>query len=466
VEAQGAAVWKKEHASDMEESDESDGSKQDLYAALPPPVAAPPPAPPRQEPSKSKTTEGSLAGRWQPRANPQAPAQARFQRKDVPAAAAKDQISELQAPPPQEDQQAGVSAVLQKLQRTTKVQTAAVKDKTYDSLYMLQPTTNNGTAKVELSSTPVVFEDDRAIRLHHAKEKLRHAQNKLVSALKKRKGTFTPPPVLPQLPPITALSQSLLVTNISGQRTGNFFMVRPLPEPVLLKVPCDIIPPYDSDEEEEPECLHQKGEALRKNLLLLRKKKLELTLRMQQQNGGATTVVGEGLKDPSPNQLLVVTKESLKKRQEEMQKAVDCAYWKRLVLQQRNLLATEQKEVVQHETNLRACQEQIKTKRDGISECAQNIQESMVREQCLDEMIAKATQQVLSARKRRHEATQDSNKVTRSKRRHETTQPVQEKKTKKNEPVQEKKAKKNETAQEKKTKKKAPKDVVIDLMSP
>jgi hypothetical protein len=244
-------------------------------------------------------------------------------------------------------------------------------------------------------------QDDRTIRLQQAKEKLRHAQNQLVNALKKRKHTRTP---VSLLPPITALSQSLLVTNGFDKDDD---LVRFLPDPVLLEGRCDLIIPDDSDKEEDesdiPNELHLKGQALRKNLLLLKKKKLELTLRMQQQQIGTSLAGAEDVKSIAEEgkdpQLFTV--EALKRRQEKLQQTVDTAYWKRLATQQRNLLTAEQNEVRQHEENLKVCQEQINAKQDAIMQCEQSIRESLLREKCLNEMIETTIDAVLSARKRR-----------------------------------------------------------------
>lgn len=266
-------------------------------------------------------------------------------------------------------------------------------------------TTTLDSRSTDTASSSTEPQDNRTIRLQQAKEKLRHAQNQLVKALKKRKHTQTP---VSQLPPITALSQPLMIINVFDKDDD---LVRLLPDPVLLEGRCDVIIPADSDMEEDQEVipseLHQKGKALRKNLLLLKKKKLELTLRMQQQQQqqqiGTSFTATEDVKPTTEERKdpLLFTVEALKRRQEKLQQTVDSAYWKRLATQQRNLLTAEQNEVRQHEENLKVCQAQIEAKQDAIMQCEKSIRESIAREKCLNEMIETTIDEVLSARKRR-----------------------------------------------------------------
>ena len=239
-------------------------------------------------------------------------------------------------------------------------------------------------------------QNDKATLVRLAQLKLRHARLQLVTAIT-RQQTLT---VSPTLPPITALSQPLLVHNILSYDKS---LVQLLPERELTKGVCDVVIPDHSDSDDDdddevvPDDLHQRSKALRKNLLLLKKKKLELTLRMHQQ-ASASRPATEEVIEPR-----VFDKEALKKRQEELQQKMEAAYWKRLVIQQRNLLAAERKEVRQHEEKILSCEEEIQLKMEAILECEQRIHESKVREKCLDEMIGKTARGVLDARKRRLE---------------------------------------------------------------
>ena len=236
-------------------------------------------------------------------------------------------------------------------------------------------------------------QNDKAALVRLAKLKLRHAKLQLVTALTRQQSLTESP----ALPPITALSQPLLVQNILSKDKA---LVQFLPEPALTESPCNVVIPEYSDTEDDEvvaDDLHKKSKELRKNLLLLKKKNLELTLR-KHEHVSASLPQNEDVTEPR-----VINKQALKRRQEELQQTVDAAYWKRLVIQQRNLLAAEREEVLQHEQKLLSCQEEIKIKQESILECERKIDESRVREKCLDEMIEKAVRGVLNARKRRHE---------------------------------------------------------------
>ncbi|KAI2490841.1 hypothetical protein MHU86_23725 [Fragilaria crotonensis] len=265
-----------------------------------------------------------------------------------------------------------------------------VKQSAQRSLF--EDSDKSGTMYLDKSedSTSVV---QKATLVRLAKMKLRHAKLQLVTALTRQQSLAESP----TLPPITALSQPLFVQNILSKDKS---LVQLLPEPALTEGECNVVIPYHSDNEDDqrvPDDLHQKSKELRKNLLLLKKENLELTLR-NHEHASASLPQNEEVTEPR-----VFDKQALKRRQEELQQTVDAAYWKRLVIQQRNLLAAERKEVLQHEQKLLSCQEEIKIKQESIWECERKIDESRVREKCVDEMIEKAVRGVLNARKRRHE---------------------------------------------------------------
>lgn len=241
-------------------------------------------------------------------------------------------------------------------------------------------------------------DDEKTAKLRRAKEKLRHAKAKLVSALhkKKRQHSLSPTGGKPETVPSYIQPGPLMVRGIDCTDER----VRFLPDLVLLKNPCHVIPAdarddSDGGEDDAIPDLQQKGEALRK-MLQLKRKKLELRLKMQQR------------KSPPPEERKPppLTKEALIKRQEELQQTVDAAYWKRLILKQRNLLQAQESKVAQHAQALETMRHQMHSTKEQIKECQQNIQDAKIREECLDEMIVKTTQQVLSARKQRYDQQQ------------------------------------------------------------
>jgi hypothetical protein len=262
-------------------------------------------------------------------------------------------------------------------------------------------------------SEPTFPEDlliTREEKLRLVKEKLQHARDHLVKVLKRKRST-SPIPLTVKLPPISALRQPLIIRpEFRNDEQSQINWIPLLPEPKLMDHPCEIVIPYTNFEEviidaekdvigtkENHNDLYKKGRALKKNLLLLKKKKLEITLRKQKELQKRKAEV-KSCDIPIP-----LSKEALKKRQEELQQAVDVAYWKRLVIQQRNLLEAERLEVSQQNESIQAYQEEINSKLAAIEGCETTLRELRVREKCLDEHIAQAMQEVLLARKLRHD---------------------------------------------------------------
>jgi hypothetical protein len=225
----------------------------------------------------------------------------------------------------------------------------------------------------------------------------------------KRKNSISPISLKSaKLPCITAISESLIIRPKSLDGEQSKFDCNPtLPDPKFIDHPCEVVIPDESVVKDVADAdmmtkesridLYKKGRDLKKSLLLLKKKKLEITLR-KQKDMEEKRLVENTCEITTP-----LTKEALKKRQEELQQAVDVAYWKRLVIQQRNLLEAEKLEVVQQNESIQSYQEEINSKLASIVGCETTLRELRVREKCLDECIAKAMQEVLSARRIRYE---------------------------------------------------------------
>mmetsp|Transcript_11509 Transcript_11509/g.16880 ORF Transcript_11509/g.16880 Transcript_11509/m.16880 type:complete len:574 (-) Transcript_11509:1409-3130(-) len=257
----------------------------------------------------------------------------------------------------------------------------------------------------DLSANLDHFEDaeERTHQLLKTKEKLRNARAKLVSALKRRN---TMSPQNTGIPSITAMKQPLKIASISGPDE----LVRFEDEITLYEWELIIVPVEESDDEGSEDGNHdvstikpnlvQHRETIRKNLLLLKKKKLELELKKKQHESASQGSTGKQPgRDKEPHSR--VTKEALRKRQEELQQTVDAAYWKRLLIKQRNLLIVQQKTVKDHESKLASCRDLIQRKRKSIAECQNNIETCLIRESYLEKRIALQTRAVLAARERR-----------------------------------------------------------------
>mmetsp|Transcript_9262 Transcript_9262/g.15402 ORF Transcript_9262/g.15402 Transcript_9262/m.15402 type:complete len:536 (+) Transcript_9262:122-1729(+) len=299
---------------------------------------------------------------------------------------------------------------------TNAVPSSPEKEKTADSQKARSKNGNDDNNVKSMTAPEQSQGTDRVAKLRVAKEKLRHAQAKLVSALKGKKNVKRKRPP-DTLPPIAALSQDLCIRDFSGPA----HLVDFLPEVELLPAgQLDVIPATSSDEVEDqdkpPPNLQQQGHTLRKSLLLLKKKKLELTLKKQQRLSPTNTLgasTAAAIKEPAPIIRPPLNKEALKKRQEELQQAVDTAYWKRLILKQRNLLATSQETLAQTEGNLQTCRDQMVVSKREIGQCEESLAETTVREDCLNDMISRSTQRVLAARKKRHDAMEAADKKKR-----------------------------------------------------
>mmetsp|Transcript_6751 Transcript_6751/g.15441 ORF Transcript_6751/g.15441 Transcript_6751/m.15441 type:complete len:573 (+) Transcript_6751:80-1798(+) len=265
----------------------------------------------------------------------------------------------------------------------------------------------------KLGGQKEVSEQPPKILLKEARAKLMRAKAKLIKALRQQQATPPPETRPPALPPITALNQSLKISEIS--KSGPPQMVRHLPVPKKPEVEyCSDSCVTEDESKEEPArpCAQQntvqkkKEESvkLQKNLLLLKRKlKLKMALANKRQRVGEppstdSSAPCDAESTTKPQQLSV-----LKKRQEKLRQDMDSAYWKQLVVKHRNLLEAEKKIVAEQDKALLIFREKIALQEKETQKFEESAREAQVREEQLDLLIEEATKNLLNTRKRRYD---------------------------------------------------------------
>ena len=103
------------------------------------------------------------------------------------------------------------------------------------------------------------------------------------------------------------------------------------------------------------------------------------------------------------------TKEELMKRQEAVKQTRNAAYWKQLVVKQRNLLEAQERILTDNAASLRACREYQRQMNATIPQLQREADEYAARARHLTDMIAQHSKQVLAARKKRKDL-EDTNR--------------------------------------------------------
>ena len=227
------------------------------------------------------------------------------------------------------------------------------------------PTTATTTAAAATTTT-VTTHLTKDIRIAHAKSKLLRAKLKLVQALTRQQ----------TIPPIAALGMTLLVSHLS--ESGPSDLVRWIP--------------FDDDslrnlQQKKSQVMH-----LQVNVL---KKKLHLKRMTMERN--KTSVEPE-----PPIPILKPNKEELVKRQEQVQQERDAAYWKRLLVQQRNLLEMEQQRIREQDEAMSMMEQEMTELQQSIQEYVTKQNDNQDRCAFLDVQIQQVSAQVVEARARCH----------------------------------------------------------------
>ena len=230
------------------------------------------------------------------------------------------------------------------------------------------PTTATTTAAAATTTT-VTTHLTKDIRIAHAKSKLLRAKLKLVQALTRQQ----------TIPPIAALGMTLLVSHLS--ESGPSDLVRWIP--------------FDDDDDDSLRNLQQKKSQVMHLQVNVLKKKLHLKRMTMERN--KTSVEPE-----PPIPILKPNKEELVKRQEQVQQERDAAYWKRLLVQQRNLLEMEQQRIREQDEAMSMMEQEMMELQQSIQEYVTKQNDNQDRCAFLDAQIQQVSAQVVEARARCH----------------------------------------------------------------
>ena len=280
-----------------------------------------------------------------------------------------------------------------------------------------RPTTPLDRAKQRLEN--LKKQHAKGTQIAQAKAKLLKAKEKLVFALRNSNQQQIGDVRLP--PPITALSQDLVLTEIHGPAD----LVRWVDDVVASEYENDSNDNTDHDStdfddeddynyddynegngpevvpsptSEHLEVKKKKSLVMHMNVQLL-KKKLELkrkALELKQ--------LRQSPLPPPPKQ----TKEELIQRQEKVQQDFDAAYWKRLYVQQRNLLRNQDSRLMEHDEALLSIQQELDQVQASIQECQAILEDCGVRDDYLEGRIQQVSKHVLEARTRYHDHDKSS----------------------------------------------------------
>ena len=218
---------------------------------------------------------------------------------------------------------------------------------------------------VPLTSTTRPTND---ILMAHAKSKLLRAKLKLVQALTRQQ----------TIPPIAALGMPLLVTHLS--ESG--------PPDLVRWIPCD------KDDNDLRHLQLKKSQVMHLQVNVL-KKKLHLKRMTMERNKSL-------MEQEPPTPRAKPNKEDLVKRQEQVQQERDAAYWKRLLVQQRNLLEMEQQRIREQDEAMAMMEQEMTQLQQSIQEHDANNNKNHDRCAFLDTRIQQVSAQVVEARARCH----------------------------------------------------------------
>ena len=256
----------------------------------------------------------------------------------------------------------------------------------------------------------------KGTQIAHAKAKLLKAKEKLVFALRNSNQQIGDVP-LP--PPITALSQDLVLKEISGPAD----LVRWVDDVVVSDNDNDSNDntDYDNTDFDDEENHHDDNDdykeenghdlvssppsehlqvrrkqslVMHMNVQLL-KKKLELKRKALE--------LRQLRQSPLPPLTPKLTKEELMQRQEKVQQDFDAAYWKRLWVQQRNLLRNQDARLMEHDEALTTIQQELDQVQESILECQAVLEDCAVRDDYLEGRIQQVSTHVLKVRTRYHD---------------------------------------------------------------
>jgi hypothetical protein len=211
---------------------------------------------------------------------------------------------------------------------------------------------------------------DKSSQIRLAKQRLQHVRSQLTLA-QQRRVSF--------LPPVTALSQTLMIETCATQPSLDTNALLEGGPRNIWPVPCYT---QDDDHDDDPDdAVQTKKQELRRHLLLLKKRKLQLLLKRNHQNNCKLQPISQPKLLHNTNNIKL----------------------QRLQLQQRRLLH-------QQETRVRDCRAKLDqmhavrhTRCQQVQRLQTLVQQVQVRQVFLERQIATTTKKLLEARRHKYE---------------------------------------------------------------
>lgn len=302
-------------------------------------------------------------------------------------------------------------------------------------------------AKQDLQRAQQLTTADRREVVRQTLARLKEAQRQF-QAMRQRETTAVETTTLP---PITALQQELVISNINNgpdelvryhkaEHGDEFDTIRLQADEIsaspenhqqkrllLLKEKLSKLKSKQSklraakkeEDDGEPDDTEKRSSAGDEDALLDDSSSLprndksepESTLKMTNGNFASLDKDKDPIEEPASNKRVVLlqSKEDLMKRQEELQAKMDVVQTKRLLTKQKKLLEEQQHKLQGIEQELQECRDAVEQESKGLQECNDVI----VRWPILEDMIANATRQVLSTRKALREAKAENEQESR-----------------------------------------------------
>ena len=248
------------------------------------------------------------------------------------------------------------------------------------------------TKRRNYQSPPTQLSDNKAIQMEQVRAKLMKAKEKLVMALRNHHhhhlvieniSQSGPPEQVRWIEPVNVQHDGDETSDDS--ESGHTFDQH-------SDQHSDHTLDQTSDQSSDQHLQTKKKQVVDMNVELL-KKKLELkrmTLKLKKSL--------QQRKKPPP----ILNREQLIQRQEQVQHDREVAYWKRLFVQQRNLLRAEEQKIKVHDDAIAAIEQEQCELQKSIKECENVLKERQLREAYLDSRIQEVSTAIVEARMLQH----------------------------------------------------------------
>ncbi|KAL3923465.1 MAG: hypothetical protein SGILL_001645 [Bacillariaceae sp.] len=300
-----------------------------------------------------------------------------------------------------------------KLQMEQNLQTDSILEGTA-SATSTASTTNNSLNATETRSNASVA--SRSSKAQEAFDKLQAARSKLRGAMKNRERVMRTSAL--SLPPVSALSSSLIIRNIStsgpkekvyispGSTSSIPGMDRAAAEALLGKEMMDSkLCTTSTIDDGDPSSLATRKRQLQQELMALQEK-LEKSQRAAVTNTENDTSSSNSAPTSPKRSPVVVTKEELEKRKAEAQNNVDVSYWKHFVSKQEHMLEQVTDRITENESALDECQKQGHETNKNLLQSQNKIDELESRKKIVEQGISSSMTALLQARQALYHARQ------------------------------------------------------------